>query len=58
MESTSSDATGVECSPGSELRPGESAVVSTYFGDLFFVSLDTPVGSNIVSVDEALFSLF
>jgi len=33
------------------------SVMSAHFSDLFFVALDTPKGSNIVSVDEAVFLL-
>ena len=34
------------------------SVVSSDFGNLFFVTLDTPVSSNVVSVNEALLVLF
>lgn len=33
------------------------AVMGSNFGNLFLVSLDTPVGSDIISVDEALLCL-
>ena len=33
-------------------------MMGSNFGDLFFVSFDTPEGSNVVSVDEALGFLF
>ena len=34
------------------------SVVSSYFSDLFFVTLDTPKGADIVSIDEAVFFFF
>lgn len=51
---TSSDTTGIVGTPESELRPVEMAVVSTNFGNLFFVTLDTPESTNIVSKDPSL----
>ena len=55
---TSADAAGVVGAPGSELGPGQLAVVAAYLSDLFFVALDAPMGADVVSVDEALFLLF
>ena len=57
LNSTSSDATGVIGAPGSELRPGKMSVMSSDLGDLFLVALDTPVCSNVISIDEALLVL-
>ena len=51
---TSSDATGVECSEESELWPVKDAVMGSDLGDLFLITLDTPEGTNVVSVDEAV----
>ncbi len=55
---TSSDTARVVSTPSSELRPGEMATMSAYLSDLFFVTLDTPEGSNVVPVDEAVFLFF
>jgi hypothetical protein len=56
-EVTSANAAGVVGAPGSELWPAEVTVVGANFGDLFLVPLDTPMGSDVISVDEALFLL-
>lgn len=54
---TSSDAAGVIRTPGSELRPGKMTVMRTNFSHLLFVALDTPKGTNVVSIDKALLLL-
>ena len=56
-ESTSSDAAWVVGSPGSELGPGESAVMGADFGDLFLIALDAPVCTDVISIDEAILIL-
>lgn len=56
---SSSDWTTIECSQKVELRPTHVSSMSSYFTDLFFITLNTPKGSNIISVDETLrFILF
>lgn len=57
-ELTSSDAAGVESTEEPELWPVEDAVMGADFGDLFFVTLDTPEGADVVSVDEAVSIVF
>lgn len=51
---SSSDRTTIEGSQEVELRPAHVSSVSSDFTDLFFVTLDTPEGSDIVSVNETL----
>ena len=51
---TSSDAAGIESSEESELWPFKNSVMWSYFGDLFFVTLDTPEGTDIISINEAV----
>ena len=51
---TSSDAAGIEGAEESELRPFEDAVMGSDFGNLFFVTLDTPEGADVVSINEAV----
>lgn len=50
---TSANAAGVICTPGSELRPGEMSVMRAHLGHLLLVALDTPVGTDVITVDEA-----
>lgn len=54
---TSSNATWVESSPGTELWPGDMSVMSSNFSNLFFVALDAPESSYVISVDETLLLL-
>lgn len=51
---SSSDGTTIEGSQEVELRPAHVSSVSSDFTDLFFVSLNTPEGTDIVSVYETL----
>jgi hypothetical protein len=32
-------------------------MMSSYFGNLLFITLDTPEGSNVISIDKAIFFL-
>lgn len=53
-EITSSDAAGIEGAEESELWPVENSVMGADFGDLFFVTLDTPEGTDVISINEAV----
>lgn len=44
----------IESAEESVLWPGEMTVVGTNFGDHFLITLDTPMCTNIISVNEAL----
>lgn len=50
---TSANAAGVVGAPGPELRPGEMSVMRADLGHHLFVALDTPVGTDVITVDEA-----
>lgn len=51
---TSSDTTGIKSSKESELWPVEDSVMGSDFGDLFFITLYTPKGTNVISINEAV----
>ena len=53
-EVTSSDTTGIKGSKESKLWPVEDSVMGSDFGDLFFVTLDTPKGTDVISINEAV----
>ncbi len=50
---TSSNTAGVVGAKKAELRPMYMSSVGTDLRNLFFVTFNTPEGTNIVSVDEA-----
>lgn len=50
---TSANTAGVVSTPGSELRPGEMSVMRAHLGYLLLVALDTPEGTDVITVDEA-----
>lgn len=51
---TSSNAARIESTEKSELWPIKNSVMRSYFSDLFFITLDTPEGTNVVSINEAV----
>jgi hypothetical protein len=51
---TSSDAAGIKGSEEPELWPFENSVMGSDFCDLFFIPLDTPEGTDVVSINEAV----
>ena len=53
-ECTSSHAARIVGAPCSELGPRHMSVMSSDLSDLFFVALDAPESTNIVSVDETV----
>ena len=53
-ECTSSHAAGIIGAPCSELGPRHMSVMSSDLSDLFFIALDAPEGTNIVSVDKTV----
>lgn len=53
----SSDGTSIVVTPEGELRPLHDTVMGADLGDLFFVSLDSPEGTNVVSVQPGLSDL-
>jgi len=53
-QETSSDTGTIVSTEESELRPVEMTVMGTDFSNHFFVTLDTPMGTNIISVHPAL----
>jgi hypothetical protein len=51
---TSSDTARIKGSKESKLWPVKDSMMRSNFGDLFFVTLDTPKGTNIISINEAI----
>jgi hypothetical protein len=51
---TSSDTTGIKGSKESKLRPVKDSMMRSNFGNLFFITFDTPKGTNIISINEAI----
>lgn len=54
---TSSNTAWVKGAQETILGPADVTVVGADFGDLLFVAVDTPEGTNVISVDEA-FGIF
>jgi hypothetical protein len=50
---TSTNTAGIVRAEESELRPGHMPMMGTYFTYLFFIPLDTPECTNIVTIDKA-----
>jgi hypothetical protein len=57
-QETSSDTGTIVSTEESELRPVEMTVMGTDFSNHFFVTLNTPMGTNIISVHPALSFIF